>query len=125
MSFLLSQVLCVAILLGICLNIYLLDHMFSLITIILFMFYLPFIMVNSLGNFLLYSKIQNPYYRQFVPSGFVASIKPPVFEGVNYKRWCARAVLWFQTMSFYNIIYGTPDEDLNTAKEEAFQKLDT
>jgi len=67
--------------------------MISILSIILIMFYLAFIMDNSLGKLLFYSTIQKPYFKQFAPSGFVASMKPPVFEGVNYKRWRARAVL--------------------------------
>ena len=82
-----SKVLCLAVFLVICLNMYSLFHMISILPIILIMFYLAFIMDNSLGKLLYFSTIQKPYFRQFAPSGFVASMKPPVFEGVNYKRW--------------------------------------
>src|SRR3954467_5691534 len=99
-------------------------HMISILPTILIMFYLAFIIDNSLGKLLYFSTIQKPYFRQFAPSGFVASMKPPVFEGVNYKRSRARAVLWFQTMSCYNAIYGAPEGELNPAQEEAFQQLD-
>lgn len=121
----LSRVLCLVVCVAICLILYSLFNMISILPIILVMFYLAFIMDNSLGKLLFYSTIQKPYFRQFAPSGFVASMKPPVFEGVNYKRWRARAVLWFQTMSCYNAIYGAPEGELNPAQEEAFQKLDT
>ena len=25
-------------------------------------------------------------------------MRPPMFEGIHYKRWRVRAILWFQTM---------------------------
>uniref|UniRef100_A0ACD5X409 Uncharacterized protein n=1 Tax=Avena sativa TaxID=4498 RepID=A0ACD5X409_AVESA len=108
-----------------CLHMFLLFHMISILYFILIMFYLAYFMGNSLDKLLYYSTIQKPYFRQFAPSGFVASMKPPVFEGVNYKRLRARAVLWFQSMSCYNAIYGASEGELNPAQEEAFQKLDT
>ena len=50
-----SKVLRLAVCLVICLNMYSLFHMISILPIILIMFYLAFIMDNSLGKLLYYS----------------------------------------------------------------------
>ncbi|KAK1618488.1 hypothetical protein QYE76_024005 [Lolium multiflorum] len=61
---------------------------------------------------------------QFTPSGFVASVKPPLFEGTHYKRWRARAVLWFENMNCYDATLGKPEGELTPAQEQVFQKTD-
>jgi hypothetical protein len=48
-----------------------------------------------------------------------------MFEGVHYKRWRVRAVLWFQTMSCYNATLSKPEGVLDPQWEQAFQKTDT
>src|SRR4051812_47247068 len=62
---------------------------------------------------------------QFTPSGFAASMRPPMFEGIHYKRWRVRAVLWFQTMSCYDATLGKPEGVLDAQQAQAFQKIDT
>ena len=101
----------------------LLDCMTCFISIIIVMFYLLFPWIKSYGKLLIFPTIQKPYFRQFTPSGFAASMKTPPFEGVNYKRWRTRAVLWFQTMSCYNAIQGKPEGELTPAQEESFEKV--
>ena len=96
----------------------------SLISVFLVMFVLLFISLISLGKLLIYSTIQKPYFRQFTPSGFVASVKPNVFEGTHYKRWRVRAVLWFENMNCYDATLGKPAGDLTPAQEQVFQKTD-
>ena len=102
-----------------------LDFMTSLISSLVVMFYLLFSWIQTCGKLLISPTIQKPYFRQFTPSGFAASMKPPPFEGVNYKRWRTRAVLLFQTMSCYNAMQGEPEGELTPVQEEAFEKTDT
>jgi hypothetical protein len=44
--------------------------------------------IKSSGKLLIFPTIQKSYafHRQFSPVGYAASLKSPVFEGVNYKR---------------------------------------
>ena len=72
------------------------NHMACFITTTLVMLYLVFLLIKSFGKLLIFPTIQKPYYRQFTPSGFAASMRPPMFEGIHYKRWRLRAVLLFK-----------------------------
>ena len=103
----------------------LLDGMTSLFPISLAMFYLLFLWIKSTGKLLIYSTFQKPYYRQFSPAGFAASLRPTAFDGVNYKKWCARATLWFETMKCFHATKGKPEGELNPDEEKAFQEADT
>ena len=89
------------------------DCMNCCIFAILVMVYLVFPSIKSYGKFLIFLTIQKPYYRQFTPSGFAASMRRPIFEGIHYKRWRVRAVLWFQSMSFYDATLGKPEGELD------------
>ena len=60
---------------------FLLECMTSLLPIILAMFYLLFSWIKSCGKLLIYSTIQKPYFRQFSPVGFAASMRPAAFDG--------------------------------------------
>lgn len=95
------------------------------IAAILVMLYLIFILIKSFGKFLIFPTIQKPYNRQSTPSGFAAFMRPPMFEGIHYKRWRVRAVLWFQTMSCYDATLGKPEGELDAQQAQAFQKMDT
>ena len=101
------------------------NRMACFITTILVMLYLVFLLIKSFGKLLIFPTIQKPYYRQFTPSGFAASMRPPMFEGIHYKRWRVRAVLWFQTMSCYDATLGKPEGELDAQQAQAFQKMDT
>ena len=101
------------------------NRMACFITTILVMLYLVFLLIKSFGKLLIFPTIQKPYYRQFTPSGFAASMRPPMFEGIHYKRWRVRAVLWFQTMSCYDATLGKPEGEHDAQQEQAFQKMDT
>jgi hypothetical protein len=58
------------------------------------MFFLLFFWIKFNRKMPNYSTIQKPeLYRQFSPIAFAATLKPSVFEGVNYKRWRVREVL--------------------------------
>ena len=59
------------------------DSMTCFIFAILVMFYLLFLLIKSFGKLLIFPTIQKPYYRQFTPSGFAASMRPPMFEGIH------------------------------------------
>lgn len=101
------------------------DCMTCFIFAILVMLYLVFLLIKSFGKLLIFPTIQKPYYRQFTPSGFAASMRPPMFEGIHYKRWRVRAVLWFQTMSCYDATLGKPEGEQDAQQAQAFQKMDT
>ena len=46
--------------------------------------------------------IQKPDIRYFSVSGFVATLKLDNFDGLNYKWWRARMILWLIAMSCYH-----------------------
>ena len=48
-----------------------------------------------------------------------------MIEGIHYKRWHVRAVLWFQTMRSYDATLGKRNGVLDPQEEQAFQKMDT
>jgi hypothetical protein len=50
--------------------------------------------------------------------------RPPPFDGVHYKRWCTRAVLWLKNLGCYSATLGIPDGELTPAQEEVFQKAE-
>ena len=62
------------------------DRMTCYTSATLVMLYLAFLLIKSYGKLLIFSTIQKLYYRQFTPSGFAASMRPPMFEGIYYKR---------------------------------------
>jgi hypothetical protein len=74
---------------------------------------------------LIFPIIQKPYYRNFSPVGFAASLKPPPFEGVNLKRWRARTILWLATMRCLDRTKGKPERLLTPLEEKAFKEADT
>lgn len=98
----------------------------KIILLIMFiMFYvLPF-RIKLIGILLMYSTIQKPNYRQFTPIAFAATLKPHVFEGVNYKRCHARAVLWLTIMKCFHASKGKPKGKLTSEQEQAFQSTNT
>jgi hypothetical protein len=85
-------------------------NMVSLISMFLAILCLLFSWIKYHGKLLIFPTIQKPYafHRQFYPVGYVASLKPPVFEGVNYKRWRARTVIWLTTMRCFDASKGKP-----------------
>ena len=48
-----------------------------------------------------------------------------MFEGIHYKRWRVRAVLWFQTMSCYDATLGKCEGEQDAQQAQAFQKMNT
>ena len=50
--------------------------------------------------------------RKFPLIVFVATLKPFVFEDVNYRRWRARVVLWLTTMNYFHASKGKREGEL-------------
>ena len=42
-------------------------------------------------------------------SSFAATIKPPPFDGSNYKRWCERLILWLIALRVMHVKEGKPE----------------
>jgi hypothetical protein len=76
------------------------------------MFYLLLFWIKYYGNFLTYSTIKKPNYRQLNSTGLAAVTRPPTFDGVHYKRWCMRATLWFKNLGCYSATLGRPEGEL-------------
>jgi hypothetical protein len=98
--------------------------MIRLIPAIIIMLYYWLFHIKSYGKLLIYSIIQKPDYRQLSPTGLAAATRPPPFDGVHYKRWRTRAVLWLKNLGCYSATLGRPEGDLSPAQEEAFQEVD-
>jgi hypothetical protein len=81
-------------------------HVFSHILLTVFMEYH--------GKLVIFPTIQKPYafYRQFYHVGYATSLQPPAFEGVNYKRWRARTIIWLTTMRCFYASKGKPQRKL-------------
>jgi hypothetical protein len=43
-------------------------------------------------------------------SSFAASIKPPPFDGSNYKRWQERLILWLKLSRVIHLKEGKPEQ---------------
>src|SRR4051812_31316391 len=77
-----SKVLRLVVCLVICLNMYSLFHMISILSIILIMFYLAFIMDNSLGKFL-YSSTHFAFFVMPILIGLSGSLSRPFHGSAN------------------------------------------
>ena len=42
-------------------------------------------------------------------ASFAATIKPPPFDGSNYKRWCERLILWLIALRVMHVKEGKPE----------------
>ena len=56
-------------------------------------------------------------------SSFAATIKPPHFDGSNYKCWCERLILWLTAMRLMHVTEGKPDQ-YTPEEESAFDASD-
>jgi hypothetical protein len=55
--------------------------------------------------------IQKPDIRHFSISGFVATLKPSEpFNGMFYKRWRSKMILWLIAMNCYHAAQGKPEQ---------------
>ncbi|XP_066167044.1 uncharacterized protein [Oryza sativa Japonica Group] len=57
--------------------------------------------------------------RSFLVVSFAASLKPHAFDGSNYKKWKARALLWLTVMQCFFVSRGKPSEPPLFPEEEA------
>ncbi|XP_071683135.1 uncharacterized protein [Lolium perenne] len=96
----------------------------ALVPLLDLMFYPMFYLIKSWGKLLIYSRIQKPY-RHYSPVSFGSSLKPPPFEGVNYKRCRARAILCLTTMRCFDATKGKPEGEITPLEEKAFEDADT
>jgi hypothetical protein len=71
--------------------------MIRLILAIIVMLYYWLFWIKHYGNLLIYSAIQKSDYRQLNSTGLAVATRLPPFDGVHYKRWRSRAVLWLKT----------------------------
>jgi hypothetical protein len=72
---------------------------------------LKLIMSNSLT-------IQKPDIRHFSISGFAAALKPSEsFDGMFYKRWRNKMILWLTAMNRYHAAQGNPNSSLLKRRE--------
>jgi hypothetical protein len=101
--------------------------MIDLISIKLAIFYSLLLWIKSFGKLLIFPTIQKPYafHRQFYHVGYAASLKPPVFKGVNYKRWRARIVIWLTTMRCFDASKGKPRRELTLLRRKLLRKPTT
>jgi len=54
--------------------------------------------------------IQKPnYVNSLSVSSFVATIKPPPFDGSNYKRWRERLILWLTALRMMHVKEEKPE----------------
>nr|ABA98225.1 retrotransposon protein, putative, Ty1-copia subclass [Oryza sativa Japonica Group] len=66
----------------------------------------------------IFPTIQKPD-RSFSVVGFAAALKPHAFDGPNYKRWKARALLWLTAMQCFYVSRGKRSEPPLSPEEEA------
>ncbi len=66
----------------------------------------------------IFPTIQKPD-RSFSVVGFAAALKPNAFDGSNYKRWKARALLWLTAMQCFYVSRGKRSEPPLSPEEEA------
>ena len=68
--------------------------------------------------------VQNPdFANRLSVSSFTATIKPPSFDGSNYKRWHERLILWLTVLRVMYVKEGKPKQF--TPKEgSAFDEAD-
>jgi hypothetical protein len=68
--------------------------------------------------------IQKPYVRHFSVSNFAAALKPSEpFDGIFYKRWHSKMILWLTVMNCYHATQGNP-EQFTPEEERVFDVVD-
>ena len=72
-----------------------------------------------------YLTIQKPdFVNRLLVSSFAASIKPPLFDGSNYKHWQERLILWLTISRVIHVKEGKP-EQFTPEEGSAFDEADT
>ncbi|KAK1683926.1 hypothetical protein QYE76_044774 [Lolium multiflorum] len=65
---------------------------------------------------------RNP--RQINSSSVAAATRPPLFDGMHYKRWRTKAVLWFTNLGCFSATDARPEGPLSAEEQEKFEKVD-
>ncbi|KAK1684077.1 hypothetical protein QYE76_044925 [Lolium multiflorum] len=62
--------------------------------------------------------------RQINSSSVAAATRPPLFDGMHYKRWRTKAVLWFTNLGCFSATDARPEGPLSAEEQEKFEKVD-
>ncbi|KAK1644742.1 hypothetical protein QYE76_062547 [Lolium multiflorum] len=62
--------------------------------------------------------------KQINSSSVAAATRPPLFDGMHYKRWRTKAVLWFTNLDCFSATDARPEGPLSAEEQEKFEKVD-
>ncbi|KAK1631219.1 hypothetical protein QYE76_005534 [Lolium multiflorum] len=62
--------------------------------------------------------------KQINSSNIAAATRPPSFDGMHYKRWRTKAVLWFTNLGCFSATDARPEGPLSAEEQEKFAKVD-
>ncbi|KAK1633200.1 hypothetical protein QYE76_007515, partial [Lolium multiflorum] len=62
--------------------------------------------------------------KQINSSSVAAATRPPLFDGMHYKRWRTKAVLWFTNLGCFSATDARPEGPLSAEEQEKFEKVD-
>ncbi|KAK1696986.1 hypothetical protein QYE76_013683 [Lolium multiflorum] len=63
-------------------------------------------------------------FLQINSSSVAAATRPPLFDGMHYKRWRTKAVLWFTNLGYFSATDARPEGPLSAEEQEKFEKVD-
>ncbi|KAK1681303.1 hypothetical protein QYE76_042151 [Lolium multiflorum] len=66
----------------------------------------------------------NDAAKQINSSSVAAATRPPLFDGMHYKRWRTKAVLWFTNLGCFSATDARPEGPLSAEEQEKFEKVD-
>ncbi|KAK1670009.1 hypothetical protein QYE76_058168 [Lolium multiflorum] len=66
----------------------------------------------------------NDAAQQINSSSVAAATRPPLFDGMHYKRWRTKAVLWFTNLGCFSATDARPEGPLSAEEQEKFEKVD-
>ncbi|KAK1650770.1 hypothetical protein QYE76_068575 [Lolium multiflorum] len=62
--------------------------------------------------------------KQINSSSVASATRPPLFDGMHYKRWRTKAVLWFTNLGCFSATDARPEGPLSAEEQEKFEKVD-
>ncbi|KAK1685679.1 hypothetical protein QYE76_046527 [Lolium multiflorum] len=62
--------------------------------------------------------------KQINSSSIAAATRPPSFDGMHYKRWRTKAVLWFTNLGCFSATDARPEGPLSAEEQGKFEKVD-